>query len=441
MVPAPKNALEPDPPFPLHALPPLAAAWLEAHSLAANVPLALTVTPFLACAGATIGHQLRLEVGPGWYERPALWTALITLTGIGKTPAIGIARQPFDRLQEEAWRRWRHELDAWNRRPPRARSRSPRPGFDRLLVTGGSIATLATALQDSTGLVVLRDELYGLVRAMDRRSGEDRQHYLSLWSSEPLMPARAELAAYLPNPVVGIVGGLQPTLLQRIRRQDQDGFLERFLLVFVAGTLPRPEGESITELPAVEPVVDWLRPLRRVEDAAGSPHGLIVARTAEARAAWNAWQVENVDHTAVASLTLGGFYRKLPSHLARLALILHALWNPADPTVPLTGETMTRAIDLLDYYRVHIHRALPLIGQRERLPTAGASLAERILYYLARADDPDRWLGRSRLLVALGRPETGAANDLIEGLISKGIIETRIVRTGGRPATHYRLAQ
>jgi len=143
----------------------------------------------------------------------------------------------------------------------------------------------------------------------------------------------------------------------------------------------------------------------------------------------------------VASLTLGGFYRKLPSHLARLALILHALWNPTDPTVPLTGETMRRAIDLLDYYRVHIHRSLPLIGQRERLPTADASLAERILYYLARADDPDRWLGRSRLLVALGRPEQSAANDLIDGLVSKGVIETRVVRTGGRPATHYRLAQ
>lgn len=436
-LPSRPSLLEPDPPFPRHTLPPLIATWLEAHSAAASVPLSLTATPFLACAGGAIGSQLRLEVGPGWYERPVLWVALITLTGIGKTPAIGVARQPFDRLQEETWHHWRDEIAAWSARKP---PHPPRPAFDRLLVAGGSIATLAAALQDSTGLVILRDELYGLVRAMDRRGGEDRQHYLSLWSSEPLIPTRPDLAAYLPNPVVGIVGGLQPMLLHKIRRNDQDGFLERFLMVVSAGIYPHP-GETSVELPPLDAVVDWLRPLRTIGAASSSPNGVIVRLDPEAHAAWTAWQVENIDHTAVASLPLGGFYRKLPSHVARLALILHALWNPHDPTIPLSGETMKHAIELGAWYRVHIHRSLTLIGKREPLQSAELSLTDRILGLLSRSDEPDGWMGRSRLLVALGRPETSSANDLIDGLVARGIVESRVVRTGGRPATHYRLSQ
>ncbi len=441
-LPQANGMLAADPPYPVDAFPPVVAGWLRDVSTMTRVPLSLTATPFLACTGATIGRQLRLEVGPGWYERPALWVALITLTGIGKTPAISAIRQPFDLLQQEAWDTWRGELAEWQAAPE---PRGQRPGFNRLVTAGASIHALTAALQDSTGLLILRDELYGLVRAMDRRLGEDRQHYLSLWSSEPIVPSRAEAAAYLPNPVVGIVGGLQPTLVQKIRRKDQDGFLERFLLVFAAGfaySWEGAEGEGAMGPPEIGPILDLLRTLRTIEGAREIPQGLEVMLSAEARAVWAGWYDGNRDQLLVASLSVHGFYRKMPSHLARLALVLHGLWHPDDPTAPLSGETLRRAIELVEFYRVHVHRAITLIGEREPLRSPEVSLGELIIRNLDSTREPDGWVGRTTLLGLLGRPETVLFNELVDAFVDSGILERRTINAQGkgRPATSYRLA-
>ncbi len=429
--------LEPDPGVPLHAFPPAIAAWLETIAAETRVPAVMTALPFLAFTGAAIGSQLRLEVGPGWFERPALWVALITLTGIGKTPAIAATRQPFDRLHHEAWIQWRTELAAWNSAPE---PRADRPGFNRLFTTSATLASLTTALADSTGLCLLRDELYGLVRAMDRRGGEDRQHFLTLWSSEPLLPTRPDAASYVPNPVVSIVGGLQPMLLPKIRRKEQDGFLERFLLAFVAGIVPQ-WSETPSAPPDREAVLALLRPLRAIPSSQGDPYGRTVTRTPDAAAIWAEWFAGNIDQTLGAALIPGGFYRKMPSHLARIALILHALWNPHDPTVPLTGETMRGAIDLVEYFRVHLHRSIPLIGERHTLRSPFVSLGARIIRVLGGATEDEGWLTHSNLLVALGRPDTADFNNLMEGLVEKTVIETRTIGTAGRSATAYRIRQ
>ncbi len=433
------SILVPDPPFPLHTLPPSVAAWLQTLSSTTRVPLSLTATPFLACTGSTIGRQLRLQVGPGWFERPALWVALITLTGIGKTPAIAAVRQPFDQLHHEAWTAWQERLAIWKDAP---QPRPPRPGMDHLVTTSGSIHALTRVLGDSTGLVLLRDELYGLVRAMDRRGGEDRQQYLSLWSSEPIIPAHPDLASHILSPVVGIVGGLQPTLLHKIRQKDQDGFLERFLMVFSAGSSGFWNENAPVEPTSPTgsgPVLEILRALRSIDADRRNLLGLDVTLTGSARAIWVEWFNENSDQTVVASLSVGGFYRKMPSHLARLALIIHTLWHPHEPGQPLSADTLFRAIDLVEFYRVHIHRSITLIGEIHPLRTPAVSLGERILRILGGTTEPDGWLSRSSLLVALGRPETAAFNQIIDTLIENALLQTRTVRNTGRPATHYRL--
>ena len=273
---------------------------------------------------------------------------------------------------------------------------------------------------------------------MDRRSGEDRQHYLTLWSSEPLLPTRADAASYLPNPVVSIVGGLQPSLFPKIRRKEQDGFLERFLFAFVAGIMP-PWNEDPSATPDLASMLDLLRPLRAIPTAHGVIPGLTVTYTPDAAAAWAEWFANHIDLTMVAPLILGGFYRKMPSHLARIALIVHALWNSHDPGAPLTGDTMRRAIEIVEYVRIHIHRSIALIGERRTLHSPFTSLGARIIRTLGGATDNDGWLTRSNLLYALGRPETADVNLILDGLLEKEVIETRIVATSGRSATAYRI--
>jgi hypothetical protein len=414
-----------DPGFPLHVFPPEIATWLESTASATRVPATLTAAPFLAFVGATIGNQLRLRINPGWHEYPALWVALVTLTGIGKTPALASVRQPFDLLHLEAWE---------------TAQRTGHCPVNSLLSTASTYARVTRELQQSTGLIIVRDELFGLIRAMDSRRGEDRQHFLTLWSSEPVIPTQPG-ARHISAPVASIVGGIQPTLIPRIRNHGQDGFLERFLLFFVAGKQPR--WGSVPQPAPPETIASYIRPLRSITTEGAHPTDLIITLTTEAHDRWASWYDGHTDQTFVAPLLISGFYRKLPSHLARIALVLHALWNVNDPTIPLDVTTMERAVEVAEYIRRHIHRTAMLLDHWDPIRDPITALAERIIQAIAKTPDPDGWIDRTAILAATGRPRTALFSRIVNDLVQTGILETTTHRTGnrGRPSTLYRLTR
>ncbi len=75
-----------------------------------------------------------------------------------------------------------------------------------------------------------------------------------------------------------------------------------------------------------------------------------------------------------------GFYSKLPTHVARIKLILHALWNPEDPRTMVSGERMQDAIELGEFFRAHISSFIVLL--RSTAPTQFAGLSARIVRIL-----------------------------------------------------------
>ena len=412
-------------PFPLDAFPPAVAAWLEASACQARVPVAMVAVPFLAFTGAWLGVRAEVEVSPGWTERPVLWVALVAPTGHGKTPALQAARAPFTILHNEHWRAWYD----WDRQHWTVR-RGARPSIDPLFTATASREALLRVCRRSSGLCIYHDELASLVRGSDRR-GEDRQVLLSLWSSEPILPSAPE-AIPISSTAVAIVGGLQPRMLPRLRGADQDGLLERFLLVCPEPTLDRwrdPDPVS----PDTDAIVALLRPLRRGDD-------LVVSPSAGAALAWRGWFNRNLDEHDHAGPTLAGFYRKLPGQLARIALVLHALRHPDDLATPLEEATMGHAIDLVEYLRVHQQRAAALIGERGHGPSRAQALAQRLLGILVVESD---WVSRTGLQQRLGRPATSLFDRAIAHLVDQGDIEvSKHQVTGSRKhVTHYRQAR
>jgi hypothetical protein len=431
--------LEPEPPFPADAFPPTIAKWLESVATRAVVPTAFIAAPFLALTGATIGRQLALAVGPGWIERPTLWVALIARTGSGKTPAIAAARAPFTLNQHVAWERWiADHRDGETPRPAR-------PHLDRLVVSTPHARTLASALTHSPGLALLRDELHGLINAIDRRNGEDRQHLLSTWSTEPLLLPNPADGWYIPAPVVAIIGGIQPALVKRMRVGDQDGFLERFLFVYPDIGDPLPPPSRLAAAPTDAEIAAIVAPLRSIDT---SPLGLEISMARDARNAWTNWYRENSDHISSASPVLAAFYRKRPIQLARIALILHALWQaesaptaPFDVATPLTLDTLNRAIALMEWFRVQIHRAITLIGERYPVYPGSTSFLFRILKVLAATDVPDGWISRNQLNRDIGRPPKILLDRYLDMYVTKGVVEYRTVGTAGRSRSEYRIAR
>ncbi|MGC4192860.1 MAG: DUF3987 domain-containing protein [Thermomicrobiales bacterium] len=423
------------PQFPAGLLPEPVAAWLGAAAAATRIHPECVVMPFLALTGALVGNRAALDVGLGWTEYPLLWVALVAPSGGGKTPAIAAASHPFRELETTLG--------------------TGSPG----LITAETAPTrLADTLAARPGIALIQDELVGVVRALNgSRRADDRQRMLSLWSSHPAAtsPAARQQGAppAIPIPVVGIVGGVQTRVVPRLRSRDQDGFIERFVPIVTnpvavywseSRNARRPE----PDLPAI---VDWLTPLATLDprddggngNAASGKGCLHIQRSPEAASIWGAWYNGNVDRCYDAPQILRGFYLKLPAQVARLALILHLLWNPRSPGQPLSASTMQRAVDLGEFIRVHIHRLSLLLGHTGTLPAAPSpTLEQRVLRILAETGNPEGWVSRTDLHIHGGRPSRKELAAVLDSLIARRIVASRTERPAGpgRPLTVYRLA-
>lgn len=422
-----RHPIEPSPPFPLDVFPSDVRAYIAAGADSARVPAAMVALPFLCFAGATIGNQLCFVVGNGWAEYPGLWTAVIAMTGAGKTPALAWARLPVDHLQREAWAGWK------GRRP-----------LPRLIANDFAFGPIAEALVSNPGLAIVRDELYGLLNVMSQftvarsRSG---QSWLTLWSSDPLSVSNGrQRPTHVWNPVVGICGGIQPQLWCNFAKRQLDGTLERFIPVVFG--LPREYWNESLVLDAREPdtmsMVSRFRRLRTI-----APDGLTVTRSPAAGLVWAEWFNDNLDRTLAAPMIHFGYYQKLPSQVARTALILHALWHPDDPSIELSADTMRHATDLGEFYRVHIHRSLALLGHPGVLEAPRPTLGERLLRRLGEHTDNEGWMTRSELHAALGKPERSVLQDVIDSLVEARFIDRRKQRLphSKRPIESLRLSR
>jgi len=460
--PTPAAPIPTSPEFPLHIFPPDVAAYVRESALAARSPQEMVAAPLLAFTGAVIGRQLRLTVAPGWEERPVLWMATIAPTGSGKTPALEAARRPLDILQHRAvaaWESAQSAPDILRRGPqrdePHVRSATDpsadpatEPAFlDRLYTTDITTEALAIDLLHSPGLAIVRDELISIIRAMDQyrtRGGDDRQKYLSLWSHQPLAPSRkSSRPIFIQHPVVCIVGGIQPLVVPGLQSRDEDGFIERFLPI-VPDTTPAywpEEGEAVapSAATALDPVVALFARLRTLSI---NPEGLSIPGQLAGFPIWRTWYNRNVDQQQASPTPLHGFYQKLPSHVARFALVLHALWNPADPTAALTEQRVQDAITLGEFFQPQFHRLLPLLSRNSGGAAKTETLPQRILRQLQHSQDPDGWLSRTELLLRIGRGlDAATLTHTLAELIAAQRIELQIVKPprASRPSERYRL--
>ena len=103
-----------------------------------------------------------------------------------------------------------------------------------------TVEALASNLEDSPkGILYFRDELTAWVRSLDmyRGRGNDRQFYLSAWSSEMVKVDRKSAHGrpiVLPHPFISVLGGIQPDMLHELVTLDgcEDGFIDRILFAY-----------------------------------------------------------------------------------------------------------------------------------------------------------------------------------------------------------------
>ena len=436
--------------FPTHCLPGEVGRYVEAAARATGAPTGFVALPLLVFAGATIGNNRVLAVKDGEYYRPGLFGAVVAPPGRIKSPGINSARRPLDVLQAEAAERYtaslatfEEDLRAWEAMPKKEQAtvnRPVKPTYRRYYTVDTTIEAVAVSVRDNPGIAIAPDELTAWIHGMDAYRGGrggDRQNYLRLWSGQPLdVNRKGQEPLFVPNPVVGLVGGIQPSVIKDLAKGDRyDGLIDRILWEMSPSRFRRWTDATVPrELEAA--LVERFRLLRSARDE----RPVTLSDAAQRR--FRRWIDENANVCERAEGLLAGVYAKLDQQIAKICLILHCLTHPSDAEdAPVSDATMAAAIEIGEYYRCQANVVVQAFGGT--VGSGSAGLPDRILDFLrARRGEGDGWATRTEIGDHLGRHVArGDITTAVGRLLVRDLAEMRKVEGKGRPTEEWRFVR
>lgn len=254
--------------FPENALPDGLRSWVLDIAERMQTPPEYVAVPAIIAAGSVIGHKvgIRPQQNTDWQETPNVWGCIVGRPGVMKSPAVKAALKPLQRLvakASEEYRVVRGEFDAAAierdlrkdaikaamKKAMAGDSRADvshlrpaeevEPVLRRYVTNDSSYQALGELLRHNTnGLLIHRDEMMSLLRALDREdNSEARGFFLTGWNgSDGYTFDRIGRGAnlYVPCLTLSMVGSTQPGLLQNYVRgvvgggASDDGLLQRF---------------------------------------------------------------------------------------------------------------------------------------------------------------------------------------------------------------------
>lgn len=274
-----QSPLHPVPAFDAETLLPEALrGWIMDEADRMPCPPDFIAVAVLTALGSIIGARcaIKPKSRDSWLIVPNLWGGIVGLPSAKKSPAIGVALKPLDRLIAQAMEAHQAELEAFDadktvfeakkdaieaRIKAAAKDakkgdldsiaqelmdhRQQAPGapvLRRYKSNDTTVEKLGELLRENqAGLLVLRDELVGLIASWEREGREgERAFYLEAWNGNTSFDTDriGRGSIFIPNLCVSIFGGIQPDKLtgyleQAANALANDGMLQRFqLLVF-----------------------------------------------------------------------------------------------------------------------------------------------------------------------------------------------------------------
>lgn len=353
-----------------------------------RTPVALGVLAVLSGVLSHKGAEVRPEPGnAAWRETPNLWLALIAPPGSGKSPLIRTVAAPLwaierELAQENAERRkaFERELLEWKslKAEERVEVERPEPPLERrLVVADATPEKLATLLTGNRGLMVLLDELKGLLASWHREDrAQGRALFLSAYSGEPFVVDRVMRGTeYLERPVLALLGATTPgpwhRLLEEAHRlgSEADGLLQRITPVIVE---LRPYREDPPEVPpeVLKAYEDFVRGLWASEDY----QERVLTPTPQAYKLWRDWRADLEDQ--VRDETLPETWRSLVAKWKGLTARLAGVLAAAHGEVAISDRALALSVLLVkEVLEPHAKRAWRFRG-------ADLSPAKRLAQYL-----------------------------------------------------------
>lgn len=410
-------ALHPVPAFDAETLLPEALrGWIMDEADRMPCPPDFVAAGALVALGAIIGARcaIKPKSRDPWLIVPNLWGGIVGLPSAKKSPAIGAALKPLDRLIAQAMEAHQADLEAFDAEKTvfeakkeaiesrikaaakdakkgnpdsiakelqdHRRQAPASPVLRRYKSNDTTVEKLGELLRENpAGLLVMRDELVGLIASWDREGREgERAFYLEAWNGNASFDTDriGRGSIFVPNLCVAIFGGIQPDRLtgyleQAANALANDGMLQRFqVLVFpdhrdwewrdrIPAKEARDRAFSVFEaLAEFDPEAWGAAP---ADDFAKFPHFRFDEEAQEIFVEWSGdlhrAKLPAEDHPIIAQ-HLAKYDKLFPA----LALIMHLVDCAATGRRgPVTAEAALRAAAWCEYLETHARRCYGLL--------------------------------------------------------------------------------
>lgn len=421
--------LYPVPAFdPVALLPEMARGWVmdEADRMPCS-PDYIAVGMLVIC-GSIIGARcaIKPKLRDDWQIVPNLWGGIVGLPSAKKSPAISAALKPLDRLIAKAIEEHQEELrgyqatsivseakrDALQSQIKAAakqkkglsdldsmahelvdfQNQSSMPVLRRYKTNDATVEKLGEILQQNPqGVLMLRDELVGLIASWDREGREgERAFYLEAWNGNSSFDTDriGRGSIFISNVCVSIFGGIQPDKLvgyleQASHALANDGMLQRFQLLVYPDPRPWEYRDRLPNKEARERVFDAVGKLADFDPVAWG------AVPADDHAKFPYFRFDEEAHEIFVEWSTDLHRVRMPAednpiivqHLAKydklfptLALIFHLLDCAATGRRgPVNQDAALRAAAWCDYLESHARRCYGLL-QDDGLRAAQSTL-------------------------------------------------------------------
>lgn len=345
--------------FPVFAFPKRIQAIINELTEKNGHPADYYGTGILAVTSIAIGNTYKARMRNGWEETGLIFAGLVGSPGSGKTPALNFCMKPVrvmdDKLETEYLTEKERYAYEESQLQKGEKMQTEAPEQPQVVTNDFTIESLYEVLRrHPRGIIIHRDELIAWIHTFNQyRKGADEQFWLSTWSNQPITVNRKNNSEPIKinNPYLPVIGGIQPGILPELfsDKREDNGFIDRMLFAF-PDTQEAPmwidEQLSPDVFAEYQGIISKLFELN--EEAI-----LLLGNCQQVKKYYNDI-IDRANKTTDEQLK--GLLHKVPTHFARIALLLEMLeyaCNEIDKPNHLDSfqpGTITSAIQLTEYF-------------------------------------------------------------------------------------------
>lgn len=305
----------------------------------------------LAIASTSIGSSARVKIKNGWYEFPSFYIVLVGRPSMKKTPALNLVKKPLEAVQSELRENFKKSMFDYNSLSKKAKEVADEP---QEIVAYASDTTIEGLLKymevNKVGVSLVVDELSHLFKSLNsyKQNGGDRQYLLQLYNSSQITVTRkGSVGIHIDDPVMSIVGGIQPKMLKEFfAKGEDDGLSQRFLYSFPEQNVKSTFVEDEIDQQTIDDYNNRIIKLYKHSYELAMDGKISEYRVSnEAKNLWVEWLnnlVPNEDNEE--TLT------KSHATCLRISLVFEILNNPSRDDLKISLTSMKGAIEVTNFY-------------------------------------------------------------------------------------------